>query len=139
MNLLMVAPLLDARGKLRYFIGAQVDVSGLVRDCTDLEAFRRMLNREEGRDTSGGDKDEFQELCEMFNVAELDTVRKYGGGMHREHLEEADEEGLYHKPRLLLKDPSRTDLEVEPIRFNKKPDGKLLGVYKHVSLVVRLQ
>ena len=135
MNLLMMAPLLDAKGKLRYYIGAQVDVSELVKDCTDLEAFRHMLDKEEGRDTTEDAKDEFQELCEMFNVAELDTVRKHGGGMHREHLEGANGDTQHHKPRLLLKDPSKKELDAEPIRFSRNPETKLSGVYKHVSLV----
>jgi hypothetical protein len=43
MNLLTVSPLYDSKGKLRYFIGAQVDVSGLCKDATNLESLRQML------------------------------------------------------------------------------------------------
>lgn len=46
MNLLMVAPLFDSRGKVRYHIGAQVDVSGLVKESAGLESLERLVARE---------------------------------------------------------------------------------------------
>ncbi|KAF3022935.1 hypothetical protein E8E14_005195 [Neopestalotiopsis sp. 37M] len=52
MNLLMVAPLFDSRGVVRYHIGAQVDVSGLVRDCAGLESLARLVDRENEADGS---------------------------------------------------------------------------------------
>lgn len=128
----MTAPLLDSRGKLRYHIGAQVDVSSLVKDCTDLDAFQRMLNKQEGLDVGDEPKDEFQELSEMFNIAELDTVRKYGGSMHRQHLAEQEDENKQPRPRLLLRDPNSGEIDA-PTRLTSKPDGILGGVYKHVS------
>lgn len=133
MNLLMMAPLLDSRGIIRYFIGAQVDVSGLVKDSTDLEAFQRMLEKRESGEEDEP-KDEFQALSEMFNNAELDTVRKYGGSMHREHVEEDDASTL-HRPRLLIRDRS-SQYKEKPEEVPLKPDGRLSGVYKHY-LVVR--
>ncbi|KAF1838574.1 hypothetical protein BDW02DRAFT_488716 [Decorospora gaudefroyi] len=135
MNLLMMAPLLDSRGTLRYFIGAQVDISGLVKDATDLEAFRRMLDQEEGRAEKVQPKDEFQALSEMFNNTELDIVRKFGGNMHKEHLEEQDDASIYHKPRLLIQDQSTFDVD-RAENPPPKPDGRLSGPYKHY-LVVR--
>lgn len=134
MNLLMMAPLLDSRGNMRYFIGAQVDVSGLVKDCTDLDAFQRMLDKNEGKLAEEEPKDEFQELSEMFNNAELDTVRKFGGSMHREHLEDPDDASMYHRPRLLINDPSSGDIERTP-QPHLKSEGRLSGVYKHYLLV----
>jgi hypothetical protein len=134
MNLLMMAPLLDSRGNLRYFIGAQVDISGLVKEATDLDAFQQMLAKKEAQEAQepGEEaKDEFQELCEMFNHTELDSVRKFGGSMHREQFEEQDDASIYHRPRLLIKDPSSGDVEKvdsAPV----KPEGRLSGVYKHV-------
>ena len=43
MNLLMIAPLYDNRGIIRYFIGAQVDVSGLIEEGRGLDSFARCL------------------------------------------------------------------------------------------------
>jgi hypothetical protein len=133
MNLLMQAPLLDSRGNLRYFIGAQIDVSGLVKDATDLDAFRRMLDEEEGIAPIEEGKDEFQELSEMFNHGELDTVRKFGGNMHRDHLEGSDDKtNGTQRPRLLIQDQSTFDVESAE-RPPPKAEGRLAGPYKHVS------
>jgi len=44
MNLLMCAPLLDSRGATRYMIGAQIDVSGLAKDCAGLDALQTLIN-----------------------------------------------------------------------------------------------
>jgi hypothetical protein len=79
MNLLMVAPLCDSRGAIRYFIGAQVNVSGLVKECYDLESLKRLTviaehesgttgEGKKGKDDGEGKKDEFQELSEMLNM-----------------------------------------------------------------------
>jgi hypothetical protein len=132
MNLLMIAPLLDSRGTLRYFIGAQIDVSGLVKDGSDLEAFQRMLAQQEGSAEADQQKDEFQALSEMFNNSELDIVRKFGGNMHREHVEEQDDASVAHRPRLLIQDQSTFDVD-RPERPSPTTDGKLSGPYKHVS------
>ncbi|MCJ1319682.1 hypothetical protein MMC15_005018 [Xylographa vitiligo] len=43
LNLLMIAPLYDNRGQVRYFIGAQVDVTGLVEDGRGIDSFERLL------------------------------------------------------------------------------------------------
>lgn len=143
MNLLMIAPLCDSRGQIRYFIGAQVDVSGLVKDCMELESLQRVVVNHRSEHGEMGDgarsitsprKDEFQELSEMLNVAELDTVRKHGGHMHKERQYEDDDSasiaGL-HKPRLLLKEMSPV-LE-KSYTLNSRGGGKLSGVYQHVS------
>lgn len=133
MNLLMMAPLLDSRGNLRYFIGAQVDVSGLVKDSSDLDAFQRMLAQQAGEEVEDEPKDEFQELSEMFNHSELETVRKHGGHMHKEHLEDQDDRSsVQHRPRVLIKDM----VSFDPERTTSTPlkaEGRLAGVYKHVS------
>ncbi|KAF2476580.1 uncharacterized protein BDR25DRAFT_277827 [Lindgomyces ingoldianus] len=134
MNLLMTAPLLDSRGKLRYFIGAQVDISGLVKECTGLDAFRSMLDKQDGKEPLEEAKDEFQELSEMFNMAELDTVRKFGGSMHREYLEEQGDANMSHRPRILLKDPTSSDVE-KSVQIDTKAEGRLSGVYKNYILI----
>ncbi|KAI9738126.1 MAG: hypothetical protein M1818_005555 [Claussenomyces sp. TS43310] len=144
MNLLMVAPLCDSRGKVRYFIGAQVDVSGLVRECSDFPSLKRLVASVE-RATEGNTeqlkderKDEFQELSEMFNKQELETVRRWGGRMHKEQREE-----LHHvsggsaetlnRPRLLLSDSSP---ELSPtFESSRRLGGRLSGVYENYLLV----
>ena len=139
MNMLMIAPLCDSRGKIRYFIGAQVDVSGLVKDCTDLETLQRLVVQEQtGQNDADGDdqqeaKDDFQDLSEMLNMAELETVRKYGGRMHREY---EDEEGdpsrtvAPHMPRLLLQEPT-ADVN-QAFEHGTRQSGRLSGIYQNV-------
>jgi len=136
MNLLMCAPLLDSRGTLRYFIGAQIDVTGLVKDGTDLEAFQRMRQEQNSGEKTDEPKDEFQELSKMFNNAELDIVRKHGGSMHREQIDEQDDAStIQHRPRVLIQDQSTFDHVEEGHKANPKVDGRLSGPYKHYLLV----
>ena len=144
MNMLMIAPLCDSRGKIRYYIGAQVDVSGLVKDCTDLESLQQLVVREqsEHKDTNGGNsdgqqdaKDDFQDLSEMLNMAELETVRKFGGRMHREYQEEEADKprnGAPHMPRLLLQEPTADDRQT--FDLNTHQSGKLSGIYQNVCV-----
>jgi hypothetical protein len=143
MNLLMVAPLLDSRGTTRYFIGAQVDVSGLCKDSTDLEGLKRMLAKQElAKDPSNCDddneskKDEFRKLSEMLNSNELEIARKHGGGMHREQINETahnDGKRRDDRPRLLLKEPSSPSYSVD-VTANLRANGKLEGIYQNVRL-----
>jgi hypothetical protein len=49
MNILMIAPLHDSKGKVKYYIGAQVDATGLVADGKGLPSFKRyLLDKETG-------------------------------------------------------------------------------------------
>jgi hypothetical protein len=131
----MMAPLSDSRGVIRYYIGAQVDVSGLVKDCAEMESLRRLLElRVRGEDPPLPEKpnpeknDELRELSEMLNQGELNTIRRHGGKMHREMVEEDMESvASSNRPRLLLKDP----VTLTP-PFGGA-NGKLSGIYQHVS------
>lgn len=147
MNLLMIAPLMDSRGSIRYFIGAQVDVSGLIKDCSELDGLARLTEREQDPEAAEYEdartaKDEFQALSEMFNGTELDTVRKSGGRMHRDYVDESDTESLGPgRPRLLLTDPSQDLVDrqrgsmssSQSASAKERMNGKLEGVYQHVS------
>ncbi len=141
LNLLMTAPLMDSRGQIRYFIGAQVDVSGIAKDCTDLESLRRLVNRENGEseEDEAPKKPEFQELSEMLNLHELDTVRRFGGKMHRDSQDEDSEANgtNWHKPRLML---SETEAESakSSIYNSTRLSGKLSGVYQNVRCLPRV-
>ena len=134
MNLLMFAPLADSRGVVRYHIGAQVDVSGLVKECSDLPSFQRLLELQargeqapDHQKPSAEKNDELRELSEMLNANELGTIRRFGGRMHREGRDEDEESVASQQPRLLLKDP---DTMTPPI---EGASGRLSGIYQHVS------
>ena len=133
MNMLMIAPLCDSRGKIRYFIGAQVDVSGLVKDCTDLESLQQLVLREQSGGGDHGKKDEFQELSEMLNMAELEIVRKHGGRMHREYQDDDPDDTISkapHLPRLLLQEPSS---DGSATHERARGSGRLSGIYQNVG------
>ena len=142
----MVAPLCDSRGKIRYHIGAQVDVSGLVKDCTDLESLQRLVDRDLNRrngevvDNQQENADEFQELSEMLNMGELETVRRWGGRMHREYQEEdtdSSRNGAQHRPRLLLKEPTA---DASPTYSSgNRGSGRLGGIYNNVESSLFIQ
>ncbi|KAL3417741.1 hypothetical protein PVAG01_10751 [Phlyctema vagabunda] len=95
-NLLMCAPLHDDKGILRYFIGAQVDVTGLVEEGRGIESFRALLHKDDqervaelATSKSSTDKkgswytnrsqeplDRLQELSSMFSQEESEMVLK---------------------------------------------------------------
>lgn len=150
MNLLMIAPLMDSRGELRYFIGAQVDVSGLLKTSSELPGLEQLVEKEQGRaqQNEGGHRrrDEFQELAEMFNGAELESVRRHGGRMHKEYVDDDDDaQSMHsgHRPRLMLNDPTQDMLDKQrddvrssvPAAIKERANGKLAGVYQHYLLV----
>ncbi|KAF2155958.1 hypothetical protein K461DRAFT_275011 [Myriangium duriaei CBS 260.36] len=153
MNLLMIAPLHDSQGVVRYFIGAQVDVSGLVKDSTDLEGMRRLVAREADpvvadEQDAAARKEEFQSLSEMFNNYELGTIRKHGGRMHQPQVEESDDDAasiISSRPRLVLTDPTADELDrstaampktaAEVVKASIRDSGRLQGVYQHYLLV----
>lgn len=140
MNLLMIAPLCDSQGQVRYFIGAQVDVTGLVEDCTEMESLRRLVTEQQikHRGSPGGNnstvqsqtKDELQALSEMLNTSELETVRRFGGRMHREHQQQGDRPIISTRQRLVLRDVHPD----APVELNGS-GGQLSGVYHNVCFL----
>ena len=136
-----MAPLLDSRGKIRYFLGAQVDVSGILEECSELEAIQRLLRKvehpDEIRDEDGcegeqkGKKDEFRELAEMFNNSELESVTRYGGRMHYELKEDTHSRLQARIPLKNSSDESGKHL-LQHLQ-GAHNNGKLAGVYSHVG------
>ena len=81
----------------------------------------------------------------MFNGAELDTVRRHGGSMHREYVDDSDSDsingGNTQRPRLMLSDPTQEILDKQkeqiapgvPQAEKERINGRLAGVYQNVS------
>jgi hypothetical protein len=137
MNLLMTAPLCDSRGKIRYFIGAQVDVSGLVKECTELESLQKLLElQDRGEEVpqlhkpSTEKSDELRELSEMLNQGELSTIHRFGGQMHRQTAQDDSETtgANGHPPQPLSKES-----DLMHTAGGRIASGKLAGVYKNVK------
>ncbi|KAK5660109.1 hypothetical protein OQA88_13578 [Cercophora sp. LCS_1] len=146
MNLVMCSPLLDSFGTLRYMIGAQVDVTGLVRDSVGLEAFQKLVEEERraemynvspsmASDDSSVGKDALKELSEMFNAEEMETVRNHGGAMRRLQHEGIEHEAAvsnWQKPRVVIRGGGRdSDTDMIP----ELSGGRLAGAYENYLLV----
>lgn len=85
LNLLMIAPLYDNRGSVRYFIGAQVDVTKLVENGRGIDSFERLLAEKNGKaesddseerqsDGTGGPKKPLEALGELGEMLSWDET-----------------------------------------------------------------
>jgi PAS domain S-box-containing protein len=88
-NVLMISPLEDDKGKVKYFLGAQIDVSRLVAGGWGLDGLERLVQKREmeeirGRRIVKGKKDgalrKLRELSEMFDLEESVVVRSHSRG-----------------------------------------------------------
>ncbi|KAL8736302.1 MAG: hypothetical protein Q9166_000457 [cf. Caloplaca sp. 2 TL-2023] len=84
-NLVMVVPLRDQNGKVRYYLGAQLDITELVKGSTGLGSLSKLVvcrcgNLEQTNiDNVKHHSDlmtEFQQLSETFSPQELQTLLK---------------------------------------------------------------
>lgn len=140
MNLLQCSPLCDSQGKVKYFIGAQIDVSGLALDGAQMESLIELQSRYRDPDVESvaelpqsRQKDEFEELCELFSPRELNTVQEHGGDLFQPLNTRANN----FSRRTWLHRENSLDSEAEAIRLQdmKTPLGRgcLSGVYENVS------
>ncbi|USW53895.1 Putative PAS domain-containing protein [Septoria linicola] len=118
LNLLMIAPLLDSKGKLRYYLGAQVDVSGLLKDNTSLASLHKLATSEDKpEDSCRPERSDrliaMKDLSTMLGGDEVDIVRRHGGYLNQgySHLHDTAPAGiaLTERSRILLQDDE--DLE----------------------------
>lgn len=92
----MCVPLRDQYGKVRYFLGAQLDITGLVMECTELDSLQKLVEQQTkvGNDgnaaaiTGAHQQDAFEQLSETFNPRELETLL----ASQRRHHPTSDEE-----------------------------------------------
>ena len=76
-NLLMVAPLFDNKGRVRYFIGCQIDISNLIDGGRGLESFRRLLAQDKigGTFDLGSSKSSLNALDELGHFLSEEEMR----------------------------------------------------------------
>jgi hypothetical protein len=161
-NLLMCAPLYDDKGSVRYFIGAQIDVTGLVIDGSGIESFRALLRKDGPTDlevTRNTDHQTFsnktqwhdekcrekhtqlRELSMMFSQDESDVVGKnIRGGDNVSDGSESIQSGI----PTTVRNRGKSKRVIEEIRdssnglstlmtpHNHQINRHLPGVYKHV-------
>jgi hypothetical protein len=123
---------------VRYFLGSQVDISGLVNESSCLESLRRLLHKSNEAEpydqiTPKNGKDEFTHLAEMFVDSEIKTVQKYGGRMIHEPNDGNDDDlssiNTSSQPNLLV----QNDQDISAI---DEPCIRLPGCFQHVCYLV---
>lgn len=161
-NLLMIAPLHDNEGRLKYQIGAQVDVSGLVEKGRGLDSFARYLgsrSAERGRrSTFEGDErkqnalNKLRELSEMFDLEESAVVQTHSRANSSTRSDASRSTGGQERPkslRRLFVSDSRSDNDDDNTPESSadgawalgqqgpqgKPSGNLPGIYDTYMLI----
>ncbi|CEO61025.1 hypothetical protein PMG11_05422 [Penicillium brasilianum] len=138
MNLLQCAPLCDSQGKIRYFIGAQVDVSGLAMEGVQMESLQNLNGETDAPDDESVQKPppkkaEFQELGELFSPRELQHVYDHGGNLFHPVMDKLNSTNN----RLWLQSSEHEgDFRLNGVHSpSPTPSASLTGVYKHYLLV----
>ena len=118
LNLLMHAPLCDNSGKVRYFLGAQVDVTDVFSKGKELPSIQRMLKKK--RQASNGvvaptveNTNTFEQLSETFDTEELQSVCNWAGRILKGDGKDEDRQvdNKWKRPGVLLREPSADLLE----------------------------
>ncbi|KAK6345350.1 hypothetical protein TWF718_007268 [Orbilia javanica] len=163
LNLVMVAPLLDSKGQVRYFIGAQIDVTTLAKNFVGLEGFGRLMTKQRRQsevldadldlDLVRPKHEEFKQLADLFSAEEIEKVRETGGQLHKDHKIQDPLDGLFEEDQS-AEDNSAVESFFPPGSFDevsepeeapkKKPkttksinfwSSSLKGVYRNYILV----
>lgn len=157
MNLLMMAPLYDNRGSVRYFLGAQVDVSGLVEEGRGLETFARYIEdkshygkRDNEQPQESASKRSLRTLNEFGQMLSLDesaifqshsrcsSVHSAENGptmsFHTRGAPPRRDAGIRYPRKVLGHDETHDEDDRNAWAFSSiGPSGKLPGVYQNVS------
>jgi len=126
-NLLLIAPLHDSNGKVRYFIGAQIDINGLIEDGRGLESFATLLANDKKK--SSADKATHQ--TPLSAITELGS---YLNEHDRAAINRAASVNTGYRPSSRRKQygmNDATDNELWPAP-DFGPNGRLPGVFQNV-------
>ncbi|KAL8873304.1 MAG: hypothetical protein Q9174_001204 [Haloplaca sp. 1 TL-2023] len=145
-NLVMVAPLYDDRGVVRYYIGAQVDISGLVEEGRGLESLERSLKESRNRDLEMSPKDRKDRALDGLRDLLTGNEKGMAHGVGQNDDRRANEYASRNRGRRDQKQRRRVigneddDGESERERTNwvsksLGPSGKLPGVYQNYLLL----
>ena len=112
----MHAPLRDGAGNVRYFMGAQIDVSSVTDVNPELESLQRVIaqmEREKNPEdinnvNESEEKGEFQQLVETLDMQELNAARTWQSRMLQKSSEELIESDTtkWQRGPLHIRDPS---------------------------------
>lgn len=141
----MCVPLRDQSGKVRYYLGAQLDITGLVNDCTGLVTLKKIVERQsehQSQVTNGNSakevhqRDEFEQLSEAFNPQELEKLIRL---RRRQQLQ--SEEVVIYTDSEQKRQQGDDSISVTPLadldnsfQLNGQGSAPPLGYYKTVSI-----
>lgn len=139
----MCVPLRDQYNKVRYFLGAQLDITGLVNECTELDSLRKLVDQQSKPTRQGGNDikastavpgDAFEQLGETFNSRELEVLLKLRRRLNPGFEEDDDRDKDFvigEETNVPLK-RSITDLN-NIFQLNGQGSAPPLGFYQNVS------
>ena len=140
----MCVPLRDQYGKVRYFLGAQLDITGLVLDCTELDSLKQLIAKQskkpEGDDSipavpESHQQDAFEQLSETFNPLEFDTLFASRQRQHPNTEQKRDPVARYSKERVQTFSLKNSSANLSSIfQLNGQGSAPPLGFYQNVSL-----
>lgn len=158
MNLLLTAPLYDNRGTIRYFIGAQVDVSGLIEEGRGLDSFARCLEelsqqrqRENDLAVESASKRSLRTLEELGQMLSVDESAVFQPRSRSSSMQDTAssvnhaargnprrrETGSRPARRVIGRDEGDDEEERGAWEFaSAGPSGKLPGVYQNVRILL---
>jgi hypothetical protein len=144
MNLLLIAPLYDNKGNVRYFLGAQVDVTHLIEGGKGIETFEKLLanDRAEERYRGRSNRKPTQvlgELGQMMNDDELDAIniRQRSQSRSSTPVSSRNPAAPARRGRKVLGMDDTVERGLWP-HPSLGPSGRLPGVYQNVSFLVLL-
>jgi hypothetical protein len=144
MNLLLIAPLYDNKGNVRYFLGAQVDVTHLIEGGKGIDTFEKLLANDRAEERYRGRSNRMPtqvlgELGQMMNDDELDAVNIRQRSQSRSSTPASSRNPAAPARRgrkvLGMDDTVERGLWPHP---SLGPSGRLPGVYQNVSFLVLL-
>lgn len=140
MNLLLIAPLYDNKGVVRYFIGAQIDVNGLIEGGRGIDSFERLLAQDRGKARFGdsgaslGAQQALSKLSSYWDQDEVDIITKHahtkGSGVNSGTTTPIF--GRSTNRRVLGMGSDLEDKHLWP-ELHLGPSGRLPGVFQNVS------
>lgn len=140
----MVAPLMDHRGNVRYFLGAQIDITRLLEGGKGLQSLKQLFDQEKAvaRLSGIGDKSSLRMLRELgglLSEEEADIVRQPSQRSQRNcpgSASSVDSPMPNSGKRFIgMDDPAEDDIWPAR-RFG--PEGRLPGVYQNVCIHIYL-
>jgi PAS domain S-box-containing protein len=137
MNILMIAPLHDNKGNVKYHIGAQVDASGLIEGGKGLDGFERYLANEKAKTNSRGRLsgkeslpsqgrvstkeakkqalEKLGELSEMFDIEENAIIAQRSRSNSRERRSEDEESTGSGRSRRVFAESTESESDEEDL------------------------